>query len=222
MKTKSESPARVLEYSAARGPMPTTTLTYFDFPASRGEECRLALHISGVPFVDERLKGPEFASRKASFPFGALPVLSVEGQAPLGQSNTILRLIGREHGLHPTDLWAAARHDAIMDSVEDMRNKMGPIARIKDEAEKKRAREEAAAGYLQEWAGFIERQLGAGPFIAGDSVQVADLKIFVALGPFLKGKIDHVPADVFKAFPKLLAVYEAVKSHPKVVQWYDK
>lgn len=30
-------------------------LTYFDAPASRGEECRLALHIAGVPFEDNRI-----------------------------------------------------------------------------------------------------------------------------------------------------------------------
>ena len=31
-------------------------LTYFDAPVSRGEECRLALHLAGVDFEDDRLK----------------------------------------------------------------------------------------------------------------------------------------------------------------------
>src|SRR4051812_7571906 len=121
--------------------MPTTTLTYFDFAASRGEECRLALHLPGVPFVDERLKPAEFSARKPTFPFGTLPVLTVEGHAPLAQSNTILRFVGRDHGLHPSDKWEAARQEAIMDYVEDMRHRLTPLGRIKDEAEKKRARE---------------------------------------------------------------------------------
>jgi glutathione S-transferase len=201
--------------------MPKITLTYFDIAASRGEECRLALHLAGVPITDERLKRDEFVARKAGFPFGALPVLTVEGHAPLAQSNAILRLIGREHGLHPTDLWAAAREEAIMESIEDMRHHMRPIARVKDEAEKKRQREEAAHGYLQEWAGHIERQI-EGPFVGGKEPHVVDLKLFVALGPYLKGSIDYVPTDVFKAFPKLLGVFEAVKQHPKVQAWYAK
>src|SRR5207302_1952499 len=75
-------------------------LTYFDTPSSRGEECRLALHLAGVPFVDERLKVAEFVQRRADTPFGALPVLTVEGHPPLAQTNTILRLIGRRYELH--------------------------------------------------------------------------------------------------------------------------
>jgi glutathione S-transferase len=201
--------------------MPTTTLTYFDIPASRGEECRLALHIAGVPFVDERLKPAEFAARRASTPFGSLPVLTVEGHPPLAQSNTILRLIGREHGLHPTEPWAAAREEAVMDAVEDQRHHMRPIQRIKDETEKKRAREEAASGYLQDWARSLEAQI-VGPFVGGEALHVVDLKIFVAVGGYLKGNIDYIPADVFKTFPKLLGVHAAVKNDPRVVAWYAR
>lgn len=202
--------------------MPTTTLTYFDFPGSRGEECRLALHLAGVPFTDERLKRDEFLARKASLPFGALPVLTVEGHPPLAQSNAILTLVGRQHGLHPTEPWAAAREEAIMAAVEDMRAKLGPLMRLKDEAEKRRTREEAASGYLQDWGGWIERQLGDGPFVAGAALHVVDLKLFVVLGPYLKGNVDFIPADVFRAFPKLLAVHAAVAAHPGVVAWYAR
>lgn len=202
--------------------MPTTTLTYFDFPGSRGEECRLALHLAGVPFTDERLKRDEFLARKASLPFGALPVLTVEGHPPLAQSNAILALVGRQHGLHPTEPWAAAREEAIMAAVEDMRAKLGPLMRLKDEAEKRRTREEAASGYLQDWGGWIERQLGDGPFVAGAALHVVDLKLFVVLGPYLKGNVDFIPADVFRAFPKLLAVHAAVAAHPGVIAWYAR
>jgi prostaglandin-H2 D-isomerase / glutathione transferase len=201
--------------------MTTTTLTYFDIPTSRGEECRLALHIAGVPFIDERLKMPDWQARRPSSPFGALPVLTVDGHPPLGQSNTILRLIGKQYGLLPTDLWECARHEAVMDAVEDMRQRMGPIARIKDEAEKKRQREEAAREYLPQWAGYIERQI-TGPFFGGRDLSVADLKLFVVLGAYLKGAIDHVPATVFDQAPKLLALSQAVQQHPKVVSWYAR
>jgi prostaglandin-H2 D-isomerase / glutathione transferase len=196
------------------------TLTYFDNPASRGEECRLALFAAGVPFTDERLKFPEWEKRKPSTPYGALPVLTAEGHPPLAQSNAILRLIGSLHGLHPTDAWEAARHEALMGAVEDLRGRLGAIRNLKDE-EKKRAREELAQGFFQEWGGHVQAQIN-GPFIGGANLQVADLKLFVTVTPFLKGAIDHIPSDVFKAFPKLLAHYEAVKAHPKVVAWYAR
>jgi glutathione S-transferase len=202
--------------------MAQTTLTYFDFSSSRGEDCRLALHLAGVPFVDERLKPAEWQQRKPHTPFGALPVLTVEGHPPLAQTNAILRLIGREHGLLPADPWQAARHEAIMDAVEDLRQHMGPLARIKDEAEKRRAREEAAAGYLPTWAAQIERQIGAGPFVGGERIGVADLKLFVAMTPYLRGSIDFVPPTVFDGAPRLKALFEAVKNHPSVVAWYAR
>ena len=202
--------------------MATHKLTYFNMPTSRGEECRLALHIAGVPFEDERLKGPEWAARKASTPFGALPVLTVEGMGALAQSNAILRYVGATHGLHPTDPWEAARQEAIMGAVEDLRVRAGPIGRIKDEEEKKKARQEFAAGYLQEWAAAVERQIGGGPFVGGAALNVVDLKLFVVTSPYLAGTIDYISPDVFSAFPKLLRLADAVKHHPKVMEWYAR
>jgi glutathione S-transferase len=196
-------------------------ITYFDAPVSRGEECRLALHLAGLPFEDERLNRDQWAARKESTPFGALPVLTVDGRQ-LAQSNAILRFVGSQHGLHPAEPFEAALHESVLCAVEDLRTRMQPIIRIKDEAEKKRARQEAAAGYLQEWGAAIERQIGAGPFLAGAKPCVADLKLFVAAGTYLKGSIDYIPADVFRAFPKLLRLVEAVKQHPKVVDWYAR
>jgi glutathione S-transferase len=199
--------------------MPHVTLTYFDFSGSRGEECRLALAVAGVPFTDERLKGPAWEARKPATPFGALPVLTVEGHPALAQSNAILTLIGREHGLLPADPWEAARHQAILESVEDLRHEIGPTGDLEDPAEKKRQREELARGYLPTWAGQIERQIGAGPFVGGEKISVADVKLFVVLGPFLRGSIDHVPATVFGGAPKLLGLHSAVGAHPAVVAW---
>ncbi len=200
--------------------MAKMTLTYFDFPASRGEECRLALFVAGVPFTDERLKPAEWEKRRASTPYGALPVLTAEGHRPLAQSNAILRLVGSLHGLHPADSWEAARHEAVMGAVEDLRGRLRLIRDLKDD-ERKRAREELARGFMQEWAGHIQDQLD-GTFVGGETLNVADLKLFVAMTPFIKGAIDHIPTDVFKGFPRLARHYEAVKNHPKVVAWYAR
>src|SRR5262245_55954367 len=98
------------------------TLTYFDISASRGEECRLALHVAGVDFDDRRIKRDEWMALKPNTPFGSLPVLDVEGRGELAQSNAILGFIGRSHGLHPTDPFEAARHDAILAAVEELRS----------------------------------------------------------------------------------------------------
>jgi glutathione S-transferase len=196
-------------------------LTYFDFSGSRGEECRLALHVAGVEFDDHRLGRDEWTALKPTTPFGALPVLTIEGKGELAQSNAILGFIGRAHDLHPADVFEAARHDAILAAVEELRAKIDPSMRTKDEAEKQRMREELATGYMQAWGANIERQI-AGPFLAGERIHVADIKLYVVLNWFAKGALDHIPRDVFAAFPKVVRLFDAVKTHPRVVDWTSR
>jgi glutathione S-transferase len=68
--------------------MPKLKLTYFDFHGGRGEPARLALSIGGIPFEDDRVAPSDWPARKPDTPFGALPVLEVDGQT-LAQSNAI-------------------------------------------------------------------------------------------------------------------------------------
>ena len=193
-------------------------LTYFDFSGSRGEECRLALYAAGADFEDNRLSREAWAELKPKTPFGGLPLLEVEGRPPLAQSNAILAYIGREHGLHPSEPWAAARHEAILHAVEDLRAAMAPLSRVKDEEEKKRTRAEFVAGYLHTWASNLEQQI-EGPFVAGDTLHVADIKLFVICHSLSSGIYDHIPTTVLTPYPKLSALYAAVAAHPRVAQW---
>jgi prostaglandin-H2 D-isomerase / glutathione transferase len=195
----------------------SVTLTYFDFSGSRGEECRLALHLAGVPFTDDRITGADWAGRKASTPWGNMPVLEVDGKK-LGQSNAILQWVGRTHGLLPTDPWEAARHEAILAAGEELRHSFMPAMREKDPELKKSLREEFAAGYLQSWGANVEAQI-QGPFVGGTELSVADLKVYLCANWFVSGVVDHIGVDVFSAFPKLMALHAAVKNHPDVVAW---
>ena len=88
-------------------------LIYFDAPVSRGEECRLALHLAGIDFEDARVKFDAWPALKPQTPYGAMPVYELPGRPPLAHTNAILLLIGRAHGLHPTDEFEAARHEGM-------------------------------------------------------------------------------------------------------------
>lgn len=197
-------------------------LTYFDAPMSRGEECRLALHVGGVDFEDHRIARDDWMKLKPTTPFGSLPVYEVEGRPALAQANAILVLVGRQTGLHPKDDFEAARHEAMMGHVEDLRATVGPTLRMTDPEEKKKAREALATSFLPTWAGFVETQLGDGPFFAGAKIHVVDFKLHMAVRWFAGGKVDHVPADVFAAFPKLTRVHDAVRDDARVKSWYAK
>ena len=197
-------------------------LTYFDSPASRGEECRLALHLAGVEFEDVRIKQADWPALKPGTPFGGLPLLEIPGQPVLAQSNAILVLIGRLYGLHPEDAFEAARHEAMMLHVEDVRAAVSPTLRMKSDEERKKAREELAGTVLPQWAGYAERQIGNGPFFGGAEPQVVDLKLFVIVRWFRSGVLDHVPPAVLEPFAKLNRVHDAVRDDARVKAWYAK
>ena len=196
-------------------------LIYFDAPVSRGEECRLALHLAGVDFEDRRLPMADWPALKPSTPYGSLPVLELPGQPPLAQTNAILVLIGRQHGLHPTDALEAARHESLMAHVEDLRAAVGPTIRMEAD-EKRRVREALVAGFLPQWAAAAERQIVSAPFFGGERLQVVDLKLHMAVRWFLGGKVDHIPADIFAGFPRLMGIHDAVRDHAGVQSWYAR
>jgi glutathione S-transferase len=198
-------------------------LIYFDNPASRGEECRLALHVAGVDFEDVRIQRDAWPALKPSTPFGSMPVLEMPGQPALGQSNAILALVGRLHGLHPSDPFEAARHEAMMAHVEDLRAMLAPSARMTDEAEKKKAREALVASTLPRWAEHAEKHVAPeGPFFGGAKINVVDFKIYIAYRWLASGKLDHVPNDIFSSYLKLTRVHDAVRDDARVQAWYAR
>ena len=197
-------------------------LTYFDAPVSRGEECRLALHLAGVDFEDHRIKFPEWAAMKPDAPYGAVPFLELPGQATLAHSNAILVYLGRRHGLHPKDELEAARHEGMMHHVEDLRATVGPTLRIADPEAKKAAREQIAATFLPAWGAHAEKHLGDGPFFAGAEINVVDLKLHMAVRWFRGGAVDHIAPSIFDAFPKLIRVHDAVRDDARGKAWYAK
>ena len=194
-------------------------LIYFDFAGSRGEECRIALHLAGVDFEDVRVQGSDWPAMKATMPFGAMPVLEIPGKPPLAHSNAILVFIGRRHGLHPADAFEAARHESLMCAVEELRHTLTPTLRIADPEQKRAAREALAANELPTWGSQVERQLGDGPFIGGETLQVADLKLYMIVRWLTTGVVDHVPTTVFDHCPKLMRLYRAVGEHAGVKAW---
>ena len=191
--------------------MSNITLTYFDFSASRGEECRIALRLAGLAFTDRRVGRAEWATLKPTTPWGSMPLLEVDGRV-IAQSNAILTWIGTGRGLHPQDLWEAARHQAVMEAVEEFRHRFNPAFRESDPEKKKAAREEAVATLIPTWGAYFEAQLGDGPFLGGSTIGVADVKLYILGRWFKSGVLDHVPSTVWSGFPKLEAHYAAVSA----------
>ena len=106
-----------------------------------------------------------------------------------------------------------------MASAEDVRT-AGTAATSDDADTKRTLREAFADGPLKRWAANVQAQI-EGPFLGGDTLSVADLKVFVLMRWFVSGGVDHVSKDVFADFPKL--THQAVSTHPgAAVGWYAR
>lgn len=78
-------------------------LSYFGIPG-RGETIRLALSIGNVKYIDERVPFQDWPKLKSKTPWGSLPILTLQdGKTTIAQQRAILRLVGKETGLYPTE-----------------------------------------------------------------------------------------------------------------------
>lgn len=194
--------------------MDSFKVTYFDVAGSRGEELRLALTIAGIPFEDVRIKRSDYPALKIKYPFPSLPVLEINNQHRIAQTNAALRYIGLSFGLYPTDPLAAARMDVLMDAVEDLRHKISPTLSMRDPVEKSEVRQRIAGDYIPHWGHGIELYFESGPFFTGDTPSVADIKLSVLNKWIGSGMIDDIPATVFDPFTKLKRAANALSELP--------
>lgn len=126
------------------------------------------------------------------------------------------RYAGKLAGMYPEDLAQALKCDEVMDICLDA---LGKCPSPPDADEKKRLREEYAAGRLKEYTALLDSRL-AGPFVLGDAVCVADFVLYYFLVKMLRdGQFDHVPADYCDAFPKLVSFEAAMAVAPAIVAW---
>ncbi len=196
-------------------------LNYFDFHGGRAEPARIALHMGGVAFEDNRFAFPEFAEFRKCTPFGQVPTLEVDG-AHITQCDAILRYAGKLAGLYPTDPLQALLCDEVMYVVEEASVRIGPTFRMSGE-EQKAARLALVNGSMPVYLAWLQARLQAqgGEYFADHRLTVADLKVFVDVRGLNSGRLDHVPTDlVERVAPALNAHMQRVASLPAVQAYY--
>ncbi len=194
---------------------PELKLTYF--PAGgRAEAVRVALHVGGVKFDDERIDFPTFGALKPTgkLPFGSLPVLSVDGEI-YAESGAQLRYAGKLSGLYPKCDKAALKVDMIVDAVEKVVIEL--FAAKTPEAQQKFITE-----VIPRYVGGIDKVYDRtkGPYLLGADMSIADIKLACVLsmindgGPFAFCK-----DDALNQYPLVGAAMKAVLTHEKVKGW---
>lgn len=201
--------------------MPQLKLTYFDAPG-RAEPIRIALRLARLPFVDERLKHPEFAERKqqGALPLGSVPVLEVDGVA-ITQTAAILRYVARlgDAELYPTDPFRALLVDSALDTMNDtLSHALTPSMFERDMEKKLAMRAEFVRGPLRLAYSYLESlvKTSGGPFVSGAHLSIADLLIAAQILQIENGKLDGVTLDHVSGYPRLLALKDAYLADPRI------
>ena len=191
----------------------TLRLRYFPFPG-RAAPIRDTLRMGGIAFDDVHVPPDRFREQKTAgqLPFGSLPVLDVEtpaGTVSAAQSNAILRFAGRRAGLYPIDdPVRALKVDEALDLAEDMYHVIGPSIGEPDAERRMAMRKTLAEETLPRWIGFLERLLvanGRTGFVVGDSLTVADLKLYWVADKLTNGTLDRIPKSLLDGFATVTA-----------------
>jgi len=199
-------------------------LYYGDMPFWRAEVVRLGLFIGDVPFEDIRNLKRVDLIEQGKLPFGAVPVLEVDGNI-LSQTQAMAAYAGKLAGIHPEDPWLAAKVDECINGCTDCTSDIGTTFRLpEDEKAAARAALIAPDGrltlHLNGLEGIAAANAVPAGFAVGDTLTVADLAIWRLLGWLSSGVIDGIPEDyVTTTFPALAKLVAAVDSHAKVIKW---
>jgi len=211
---------------------PSFTITYFGI-GGRAAPLRMAAFLGGLSYCDRFLSGKQHGMQKAQGKrrWSGIPELTLHDKdgndvATIGQSNVCLTLIGKMGGLYPEDnVVQQALIDEILAAVEDVMGLLAPSFPVKD-PEKKKAMRLAMmeAGKLPYWFQKFENRLTENEargrkngFVVGDTMTIADLKLYSQLSFLCSGKVDHIDgATLLKPVAKLSAYLEMMAANEEI------
>eukprot|EP01062_Namystynia_karyoxenos_P041189 TRINITY_DN299_c0_g1_i1.p1 TRINITY_DN299_c0_g1~~TRINITY_DN299_c0_g1_i1.p1 ORF type:complete len:252 (+),score=58.33 TRINITY_DN299_c0_g1_i1:83-757(+) len=211
--------------------MPTYELQYFPIPG-RAEATRLAFTVGGIPFTDTRHAGPHWRAMKeqGKVPPGAqLPLLTIDGEH-LTQSLAILRYVGKiahyeGSPLYPQDPLTAARVDELLDCMEDLHKPLMTTFSIQDQSEKEERRLQLITGdgAMRKSLTLLDERLGksASGYAVGETLTIADLRLFCELSMLRSGWLDGVPRDCLAGFSHIAAHKDRIAALPPVLEYYS-
>ncbi|EKX49846.1 hypothetical protein GUITHDRAFT_85488 [Guillardia theta CCMP2712] len=214
-------------------------LTYFDIEGV-AEKVRLALKVGDIPFEDERVDFASWQSLKPKTPYGQLPLLTVEENAPVTQSAGMLRYVGHLTGLYPEDCMKALKVDEVCGLQEDFAKALAPSIYIdmrphlygydenlpteqrKEIQNKLRSSLMKEGGDVRRFLGYFEDILkdnGSG-FFVGDSVTIADCAMLPQLRQLKSGRLAGIPVTIVDEYPHLTNFCNKMMSLPAISQHY--
>ena len=220
---------------------PKLKLTYLNIKGI-AEPIRLALHIAGIEFEDERITYEQIAERReaGALPNGQVPILEIDGVV-YSQSAALLRWAGRLAGLLPdnhdamsNDL-AELRCDEVHEAIADLNASLKPqwyghalgrspksgtmlvpLSQDQKNAVSTSLHEEVLPVRLAR----LEEALGDKEYFCGDALATCDLQWYVVGSGLRDGSYcAGISPSVLDATPKLVKLIDRIDRDPRVVEW---
>lgn len=201
--------------------MPQFKLTYFDFDGGRAEPIRIAFHIGGIAFEDNRITFPQFAEIRSGLRFNAVPILEID-RVQVTQSNAIGSYVAKMAGLYPADDLQALYCDEVTGALEDIDHYVVQTFGLEGDA-LQLAREALIENRLSVFLRGLDALLtrGGGEYFSGNQLTIADLKAFCSMRSLSSGKLDHIPADLVREWaPGLFEHQQRIALEPGVIAYY--
>ncbi|XP_023248019.1 glutathione S-transferase [Copidosoma floridanum] len=196
--------------------MPTYKVIYFPVKAL-AEPIRFLFSYAGVEFIDDRFDREKWPTIKPTMPFGQVPVLEVDGKK-INQSTAICRYLAKQYGLAGKNDWEALEIDAAVDTIHDVRAKLGAYhyeSNAEAKAQKLKVIEEVVPFYI----GRLNEQVKSnGGYLVGNALSWADI-VFVALLDYLNFMAKY---DIIENAEHLKALKDKVLSEPGIKAWVEK
>lgn len=200
--------------------MPNYKLNYFDIDGGRGEVTRIALHVAGIDFEDNRLSFPQFAEARTNMRFNAVPTLEIDGEE-FSQSDAMSRYVGRLAGLYPTDPLQAMYCDEVLGAYEDLTHFVVRTFGLEGDALQE-ARQNLMEGKMTVFLiGLQELLQRGGEYFADNQLTIADIRSYVQIKSLSAGVLDHIPADFVQSLaPALVEHQNRIAAEPRVAAYY--
>eukprot|EP00040_Diaphanoeca_grandis_P024511 m.134781 g.134781 ORF g.134781 m.134781 type:complete len:273 (+) comp29757_c0_seq5:259-1077(+) len=215
----------------------TLRLTYLDMKGV-AEPIRLALSIGGVAFEDRRVSYETVAAMRESgeLPYGQVPLLEIDGKR-FGQTNAILRWVGRHTGLYPPHHQLSI--DGVEEALADIKKAFVPqwyknalsrspkTGQLFPEAALTPTQQAAVTTAINDDVlptKFLQLErivvTSGGPYFCGSELTICDLSFYSLAQGLLDGDYcEGISATALDKCPHLIKLMGNVATHPGVVVW---
>lgn len=200
-------------------------LIYFPV-AGRAKLIRLLFALGGIPFKDTRVTYPEYCALVAAgeLPLETLPVLKIDGKIAASQSGAIARYAAKLAGLSLSGPTEVLRGEDFSSTVGDLHLCWSHWYKAPEESKSAAARELLESGlpfYAKRLETILSEGLHGGIFVA-DRITFPDVQAYCVLSLLVdvaKAALGSSEEDVLSPFPRLHALYKAVRDLPAVQQY---